>query len=116
MPENITSRQFSLAVKQGFDRNRRFARSRAMFIREYVGKYYAQEFGLTGEEPINLIFNTIRAMVPNLVMRTGVTKVETEIIPHRDYAYLLGLGLDKLDRKIEFKETLRGGIDRKSVV
>jgi len=110
MPESITPRQFSLAVKQGFDRNRRFARSRAMFIREYVGKYYAQEYGLTGEEPINLIFNTIRAMVPNLVMRTGVTKVETEIIPHRDYAYLLGLGLDKLDRKIEFKETLRGGI------
>ena len=110
MPENITARQFSIAVKQGFDRNRRFARARAMFIKEYVGKYYAQQYGLTGEEPINLIFNVIRAMVPNLVMRTGINKVETEIVEHRDYAYLLGLGLDKLDRKIDFKEILRGGI------
>jgi hypothetical protein len=81
-----------------------------MFIREYVGKYYARQYGLTGEEPINLIFNTIRAIVPNLVMRTGVNKVGTEIIPYRDYAYLLGLGLDKLDHKIEYKETLRAAI------
>lgn len=110
MPENITARKFSSVVKQGFERNRRFARARAMFIKEYVGKYYAQQYGVTGEEPINLIFNTIRAMVPNLVMRSGVNKVGTEIIPYRDYAYLLGLGLDKLDRKIEFAETLRGGI------
>jgi len=110
MQENITARQFSIAVKQGFDRNRRFARARAMFIKEYVGKYYAQQYGLTGEEPINLIFNVIRAMVPNLVMRTGVNKVKTEIVDYRDYAYLLGLGLDKLDRKIDFKEILRGTI------
>jgi hypothetical protein len=110
MPENITARKFSIAVGQGFDRNRSFARSRAMFIKEYVGKYYASQFGLTGEEPINLIFNTIRAMVPNLVMKSGVNKVGTEIVPYRDYAYLLGLGLDKLDRKIDFKETLRAAI------
>ncbi len=110
MPENITARQFSIAVSQGFDRNRSFARARAMFIKEYVGKYYAKTYGLTGEEPINLIFNTIRAMVPNLVMKSGVNKVGTEIIPYRDYAYLLGLGLDKLDHKIEYKETLRAAI------
>ena len=110
MPENITARQFSIAVKQGFDRNRHFARARAMFIKEYVGKYYARTYGLTGEEPINLIFNAIRAMVPNLVMRTGINKVGTEIVPYRDYAYLLGLGLDKLDHKIEYKETLRAAI------
>jgi hypothetical protein len=110
MPENITARQLSYAVKSGFQRNKRFARARAMFIKEYVGKYYAQEFGLTGDEPINLIFNTIRAMVPNLVMRSGINKVDTEIVPYRDYAYLLGLGLDKLDKLIDFKETLRAVI------
>jgi hypothetical protein len=110
MPENITARKLGIAVKQGFDRNRRFARARALFIKEYVGRYYQQEFGLTGEEPVNLIFNVIRAMVPNLVMRTGINKVSTDIIPYRDYAYLLGLGLDKLDRKINYKETLRAVI------
>lgn len=110
MAKGITARKFSLAVDQGFNRNQRFARSRAMFIKEYVGKYYAQQFGITGEEPINLIFNTIRAMVPNLVMKSGVNKVGTEIIAYREYAYLLGLGLDKLDRKIDFKEILRATI------
>ncbi|KKN55885.1 hypothetical protein LCGC14_0577760 [marine sediment metagenome] len=110
MADILMARKLSLAVKDGFDRNRRFARARAMFIREYVGKYYAQEFGLTGEEPINLIFNTLRAMVPNLVMQSGVNKVGTEITAHRDYASLLGLGLNKLDKLIEFKDTMRGGI------
>jgi len=81
-----------------------------MFIKEYVGKYYSSEYGLTGDEPINLIFNTIRATVPNLVMKYGINKVSTEIIEYRQYAYLLGLAMDKLDRNIKIKDTLRAGI------
>jgi len=108
--ELITPTKFALAVKQGFERNKRHRRARAMFIKEYVGKYYASEFGLTGDEPINLIFNTIRATVPNLVMKSGVNKVSTEITEYRQYAYLLGLALDKLDKNIKLKDTLRAGI------
>ena len=110
MPEYFTPNKFALAVKQGFERNRRHRRARAMFIKEYVGKYYASEYGLTGEEPINLIFNTIRATVPNLVMKSGINKVSTEIVEYRQYAYLLGLALDKLDKNIKLKDTLRAGI------
>jgi len=110
MPEYFTPTKFALAVKQGFERNKRHRRARAMFIREYVGKYYASEFGLTGDEPINLIFNTIRATVPNLVMKSGVNKVSTEITEYRQYAYLLGLALDKLDKNIKSKDTLRASI------
>lgn len=110
MPEYFTPTKFALAVKQGFERNKRHRRARAMFIKEYVGKYYASEYGLTGDEPINLIFNTIRATVPNLVMKYGINKVSTEITEYRQYAYLLGLALDKLDKKIKFKDTLRAGI------
>ncbi|MCK5608876.1 hypothetical protein KAR91_43790 [Candidatus Pacearchaeota archaeon] len=110
MPEYFTPNKFALAVKQGFERNRRHRRARAMFIKEYVGKYYASEYGLTGDEPINLIFNTIRATVPNLVMKYGVNKVSTEITEYRQYAYLLGLALDKLDKTTKLKDTLRAGI------
>jgi hypothetical protein len=110
MPEYFTPNKFALAVKQGFERNRRHRRARAMFIKEYVGRYYSSTYGLTGEEPINLIFNTIRATVPNLVMKSGINKVSTEIVEYRQYAYLLGLALDKLDKNIKFKDTLRAGI------
>ena len=110
MPEYFTPNKFALAVKQGFERNRRHRRARAMFIKEYVGRYYSSEYGLTGDEPINLIFNTIRATVPNLVMKSGVNKVGTEITEYRQYAYLLGLALDKLDKNIKLKDTLRAGI------
>jgi len=110
MPEYFTPNKFALAVKQGFERNKRHRRARAMFIKEYVGKYYSSEYGLTGDEPINLIFNTIRATVPNLVMKYGINKVSTEIVEYRQYAYLLGLALDKLDKNIKFKDTLRAAI------
>lgn len=110
MPELIMPRKFALAVKQGFERGRRHRRARAMYVREYVGRYYANEYGLTGEEPVNLIFNTIRAMVPNIVMKSGVNKVGTEVLEYKDYAYLLGKGLDYLDRKIRLKDTLRAAI------
>ena len=110
MPEYFTPTKFALAVKQGFERNRRHRKARAMFIKEYVGRYYASEYGLTGDEPINLVFNTIRATVPNLVMKSGINKVSTEIIEYRQYAYLLGLALDKLDKNIKYKDTLRASI------
>ncbi|MCK5615800.1 hypothetical protein KAR91_78780 [Candidatus Pacearchaeota archaeon] len=110
MPEYFTPNKFALAVKQGFERNRRHRRARAMFIKEYVGKYYASEYGLTGDEPINLIFNTIRATVPNLVMKSGINKVSCEIVEYRQYAYLLGLALNKLDIQIKTKDTLRAAI------
>ena len=110
MPEYFTPNKFALAVKQGFERNRRHRRARAMFIKEYVGKYYASEFGLTGDEPINLIFNTIRAAVPNLIMKYGINKVSTEIVEYRQYAYLLGLALNKGDKQIKLKDTQRAGV------
>ena len=108
MPE-LDPRKFANVVRQGFIRSRHYRKARAMFIRAYVGHYYAKKFGLVGDEPINLIFHTIRALIPNLIMKNPVNNVTTEIIPHRDYAFLLGLYADWLDRKIDLKEILRYG-------
>ncbi|MCK4825260.1 hypothetical protein KA005_56450, partial [bacterium] len=110
MPEEVIPNKIQNVVKRGFERMNQYRLARAMFVREFVGQYYQGKKGLTGDEPINLIFNTIRAMVPNIVMKSGVNKVETEIIPYKEYAYLLGLGLDYIDRRIRLKDTLRAAI------
>jgi hypothetical protein len=109
MPSVLDPRKFANVVKQGFRRSRHYRKARAMFIKAYVGHYYAKKFGLKGDEPINLIFHTIRALIPNLIMKNPVNEVSTEIVPHRDYAYLLGLSADWIDRKIDLKEILRYG-------
>ena len=108
--ESEYPRKIALVVKNGFQRLRRYRRARAMFIKQYVGQYYASSKGMTGDEPINLIFHAIRTLVPNLVMKNPITKVTTDDVRQEDYAYLLGLALDSIDKKIKMKTILRGGI------
>ena len=107
MPEEIYPRKIAYAVKQGFDRVARYRKLRAMLIRAYVGKLYANEKGITGDEPINLIFNAIRSTVPNLVQKHGANKIDTENIEYRDYAFLLSKALDIIDKRIKLKDRLR---------
>jgi hypothetical protein len=80
-----------------------------MFIRAYVGHYYAKKFGLKGDEPINLIFHTIRSLIPTLIMQNSKSEVHTDIIDQRETAYLYGLALDQLHKKTNRKEVLRYG-------
>jgi len=108
--EKENPRRVQLAVKNGFDRLRRYRKARAMFIKEYAGQYYASVKGMTGDSPINLIFHTIRTLVPNLVMQNPVNKVTTQVAAYNDYAWLLGLALDDINKKTNFKNILRGGI------
>ncbi|HDY88256.1 MAG TPA: hypothetical protein ENH82_09110 [bacterium] len=108
--ENEHPRKIALAVKEGFDRLKRYRKARAMFIRAYVGEYYASTKGMTGNIPINLIFHTIRTMVPNLVMKNPVSRVTTQVVDQMDYAWLLGLGLDDIHERTNFKNILRGGV------
>lgn len=110
MAEYVDPRKFANAVKQSFDRMKEYRRARAMYIKSYVGQYYAKKFGLVGNEPINLLFHTIRSMVPNIVMKNGVNKVDTNIVDYKDYAFLLGLAADWLDKTDNMKDTLRYGI------
>lgn len=110
MIEEVQPIKLQMAVKRGFERGKRYRRARAMFVREFVGQYYTKQSGLTGDEPINLIFHTIRAMVPNLVMQNPVNKLETKIIAQQTYGELLGLAIDQVERDIDLKEVLRGWI------
>jgi hypothetical protein len=78
-----------------------------MFLRQFVGGYYDRDHGTVGDEPINLIFNAVAIIVPNLVSNFPKTVVESRFMVYRGYAELLGLGLDYLAKQIELKDILR---------
>ncbi|NOQ21632.1 MAG: hypothetical protein GQ565_03135, partial [Candidatus Aegiribacteria sp.] len=70
----------------------------------------AQKYGITGEKPINLVFLSIRALVPNLIQKAGTTKVLTNILQQREYAEKLGLALSDLHKKLKLHKILRAGV------
>ena len=107
MPEEIFPRKFAYVVKQGFDRVAHYRRARAMLIQAYVGKLYYETHGVTGDEPINLIFNAIRSTIPNIIQKHGACKIGTDNLEYRDYAFLLSKALDVIDRRINLKDILR---------
>jgi len=107
MALNISPDKLQEAVRQGFLRLRTYRRARALFIREYVGQYYRNNHGIMGEEPINLIFNAIRAIVPQIIMRSPTNRITTDNVQNADYAELLSLGVDSVQRDIKIHKELR---------
>jgi len=110
MPEEVTSQKVQQVAKRGFERMQQYRRARAIFVKEFVGQYYCGIKGLSGDEPINLIFHTIKTMVPNLVMQNPINELITDFTPQRLYGELLGLAVDKTERDIKLKQTLRAWI------
>jgi len=106
----VFPRQLQMAVKQGFDRLRGMRKTRAMYVKQYAGQYYVDSQGLTGAEPLNLIHQTVKATVPTLVSQNPVTRVTSPIVDLKDYAWLLGKGLDEINRIVDMKELMRYGI------
>ena len=110
MPTELTASKISEAVKEGFGRLRQFRKMRVMFIKDYLSQYMLQHGGLTGDKPIGLVFMTIRALVPNLVLKNPVNKVITNIRIYKNCAELLGLGLNELQEQLRMKSILRAAI------
>ena len=110
MPSSVTPEQIEQIVILGFDRVEKFNRVTRMMFKSYVPQYYQMEKADDIAEPINLVFNTIRAFVPNLVMLNPITRVTTPYVPYKGYAELLGLGLDAVARQIKLKDELRAWI------
>ncbi|RLB79323.1 MAG: hypothetical protein DRH17_13940 [Deltaproteobacteria bacterium] len=106
----FTARKISSAAEEGINRLKHYRNARAMFIKDYVGNYFAKPKGLTGQYPVNLVFLAIRALIPNLVMKHGINKVTTEILAYKDFAEMLGLGLDVSQRQRKLKKILRAGL------
>ena len=104
----FSAKKVSEACKEGFDRLTHFRKMRAAFIKDYLHQYALQEWGLSGEKPINLVFLTIRTLIPNLILKNPLNKVTTKILPYKEYAEILGLGLNELQEQLRMKSILRG--------
>ena len=110
MPESVTPIQVEEIVMMGFDRVERFNKVTRMLFKSYIPEYYQSDGKRDVSEPINLVFNTVRAFVPNLVMKNPITRITTPYVPHKGYAELLGMGLDSVSRQINLKDELRAWI------
>ena len=107
MAVELTASKVAECAKEGFERLKAYRNARVLYIKDYVGQYMSKTAGLTGETPINLVFLAIRTLIPNLVMKEGVNKVTTKILPYKEFAELLGLGLNELQQRIKMKKILR---------
>lgn len=110
MPQEVTPVKFQNTVKRGFERVQGYRKARAMFLKEYVGQYYRDKQGMSGDEPINLIFNTVKTYVPQMVMKNPVTEVSSEYLVYKEYADMLGLAVDKTVGDLKLKEALRAWV------
>ena len=88
MPELVDPIKVYNIARLGFKRMEYFCKIRAMMFKSYIGQYGREEKGIEGEEPINLVFNNIRAYVPNLVMQNPITNV---MLSKGVYVYILCL-------------------------
>lgn len=98
------------AASEGLKRIRAYIHARAMFIKQYVGQYYSQYEGLTGDEPLNLIFNAVRIIVPQYIMRSPSHDVITEYPDLEMFASLVEKALNEQTTDIKLKDTLRAWI------
>lgn len=110
MAEIFTPRDLHNAAAASIQRMRTYQRARAMFIKQYVGQYYNKYEGLTGDEPLNLIFNAIRIIVPQYIMKYPAHDVSTEHPDMKMFAALIATTLNEQARDINLKETLRAWI------
>ena len=107
MPSNITPQKMQEAVALGFRQTANFRRARLLFLRNYVGQYYDRERGTIGDEPLNMIFNAIRVLVPNLVMTAPKHVIKCDTLAYRGYGELLGMALDVQGRDSDIDDTIR---------
>lgn len=107
MPTELDPSKVTTAVEQGFERMSNARQARIMFLRQFVGQYYDAARGNIGTEPLNLIFNAIRVLVPTLVYNFPVHNVGTPYMAHRDYGDMLGAALTQQDKKIAIRDTYR---------
>lgn len=106
----VEPKRIQEVVKDGYNRMQRYRKANALFVKEYVGQYYRENRGLGGDEPVNLLFSAIRALVPNIVNNNPVNQVVTEVIDHKPYAELLSLALDSVGKRSNLKGVLRASV------
>lgn len=107
MPAEIDPRGLQEQVIRGYERTQNFRAARLMHLRQFAGPYYDRSHGPIGTEPLNLMFNAIRSIVPNIVMTHPKFHVESRFVAYREYAKLMGMALDYDAVKKDLRTLLR---------
>ena len=100
------------SMAAGFTRMRRFRKARERLMQEYVGRWYGGGQGTDRSKatPINLIYQAVTTLVPNLVYQDPKVSVSSNFLKYRDYAQILGLATNHLANEIQLRKTLRMAI------
>lgn len=107
MPANLSPRELQLDVYRGFRRSYNFRMVRMMFMKAYVGHYYDTSHGNHGTEPMNLIYHSMRALLPQIVMSNPKYTMKSEFAEYADYGELMALGLNFNAKQLKLKDTFR---------
>lgn len=103
----VSPKKVQDAVNRGFKRLDNFRHARVMFLRNYVGPNYDREKGDVGKEPLNLIYNALRVLIPNIVLSFPKHTIQTPYLQAKQYAELLALALQQQDRQLNIRDTYR---------
>jgi hypothetical protein len=103
------------AVELGFQRMGPQRDARYKFLAQYVGPFYAKNKGTADSEerkasPINLMYNAVTTLVPNLVWNDPRVKIRTQVLAFKPYADTLELATNQLIAEIKLRATLRKAI------
>jgi len=103
----LTVRRMTRAVQIGENRLKNFRAARLLFLKAFAGQFYDREKSRVGDEPLNMVFNAISTLVPNLVTNFPKAVVTSRYTAYRNYAETMALALDHLGREIDLRSELR---------
>lgn len=108
---NVTPQTMSKLIDVSFAKYDHVRKARAKFLAQYVGRFYAKSKPGDQEErkasPVNLIYQAVNTLVPNLVFRDPKFKVRSQIVNFRGYADMLELAMNKVAEDIKLRQELR---------
>lgn len=107
MPVNLGPKEVQNSVRVGFKRLHNFRQARLLFLKAYLGQYYDKDHGDIGVEPLNLIFNAIRVLLPQIVMSDPKFHLQSQFVAYKDYAELMGLAMDLNSKQLKIRDIYR---------
>ncbi len=105
-------KKIARSVAVGFERMAKFRKARMEMLGMYVGRMYGESPRVEDRKatPLNLIYQAVTTIVPNLVYNDPKASVSSTFLAYRDYAEVLGLATNHLVNEIRLRETLRMAI------
>jgi len=107
---DLSAKSLREAANKGFARLRNFTKARKLFIKAYAGQYYNGTHGTYGDEPLNMAFMAVRALVPNIISDGPASVIETKYLAYREYAKVLSLGIEDVFKDVNIVNTLQKGL------